>query len=226
MYNIKTFRGTIFCSPIKYSKDFVASLGEMCDGYLPIIVRDNSFLPELPVWQLSSPDEKEKIMFNGEKIDLIQIVDGIVDDETVRTFSERCKMIFSKIMEVTSYSCTRIALAPSVVVTENEVSSSPLYNRLFAIRMFQDTHLNSSNLTQVYKVNKQLGEKEITINHVVNFHAERELVDNQIRDRYMGDFDINTMFNPRYMFSIDDVNQFFDFAFSNFKEFYNLYFAE
>lgn len=226
MYNIKTFRGTIFCAPIKYSKEFVAALGDLIEGYLPVIVRDNGALPVLPVWQLSSPDEKEAILFNGEKIDLVQIVEGTVDNEALHVFSERCKVVFSKILEVTGYPCTRVALAPSVIVTENGVSSASLYDRLFAIREFQGSHLDSSNLSQVYRVNKNLGAKEIKINHVVNFHADSELVINQIRERYIGDFDINTMMNPEYKFSRDDVSAFFDFASDSFTAFYNLYFQE
>lgn len=226
MYNIKTFRGTIFCAPIKYSKEFVAALGDLIGGYLPIIVRDNSALPVLPVWQLSSPDEKEAILFNGEKIDLVQIVEGIVDNDALRVFSERCKVVFSKILEISGYSCTRIALAPSVIVTENGFSSASLNNRLFAIREFQGNSLDSSNLSQVYRINKNLGVKEIKINHVVNFHADSELVINQIRERYIGDFDINTMVNPEYKFSIDDVSAFFDFASESFTAFYNLFFPE
>lgn len=226
MYNIKTLRGTMFCSPIRYSKEFVASLGNLGEGYLPVIVRDNSALPVLPVWQLSSPDEKEVILFNGEKIDLVQIVEGTVDNDALHIFSERCKVVFTKILEVTSYSCTRVALAPSIIVTENGISSASLYNRLFIIREFQGNCLDSSNLSQVYRVNKNLGTKEIKINHVVNFHADSELVINQIRERYIGDFDINTMMNPEYKFSIDDISAFFDFASDSFTAFYNLFFPE
>lgn len=226
MYNIKTFRGTVFCSPIKYSKEFIASLGDLVEGYLPVIVRDNGALPVLPIWQLSPPDEKEAILFNGEKIDLVQVVEDVVDNNALRTFSERCKVVFNKILEVTGYSCSRIALAPSVIITEKGISSDSLYNRLFAIREFQGNCLESSNLSQVYRINKKFSSKEIIINHVVNFHADSELVVNQIRERYIGDFDINTMVNPEYKFSIDDVSAFFDLASDSFTAFYNLYFPE
>ena len=105
-----------------------------------------------------------------------------------------------------------------------------MYDRLYTIRDFQGTHLESSNLSQVYRVNKVLGSREIKINHVDNFHADSELVTisgvNQIRERYMGDFDINTMANPDYKFSIDDVKEFFDFVPDSFIAFYNLYFPE
>ena len=230
MYNIKTLRGTIFCPPIKYTKEFVASLGDLGEGYLPVLVRDNGALPVLPIWQISSPDEKEMILFNGEKIDVVQIVEGEIDDDAIRTFSERCKDLFSRILGTTGYPCTRIALAPSVIVTEKGVNSAPLYNRVFAVREFQHTNMDSSNLSQVYRVNKVIGSNNILVNHVVNFHAESELVTvsniNQIRERYMGDFDINTMVNPAYKFSVDDVKAFFDMATANFAEFYNLYFGE
>ena len=184
----------------------------------------------LPIWQLSSPDEKEVIFFNGEKIDLIQVVESEIDDEAVIAFSERCKTVFGKIMEIKDYPCTRIALAPSVIVTDRGIKSDQLYKNLFAIRTFDDTPLDSSNLSQVYRIKKMLGANEIKINHVANFHAESELVTisniNQIRERYMGDFDINTMADPQYKFSIDDVKAFFDFAPTSFTAFYKLYFPE
>lgn len=230
MYNIKTIRGTIFCPPIKYSKEFVSSLDNLGGEYLPVLIRDNGVLPVLPIWQLSSPDDKEMILFNGEKIDLVQVVESTIDDTAVRTFSERCKQIFCKILEIKEYPCTRIALAPSIIITEKGGSSVSLYDRLYTIRDFQGTHLESSNLSQVYRVNKVLGSREIKINHVVNFHADSELVTisgvNQIRERYMGDFDINTMANPDYKFSIDDVKEFFDFVPDSFIAFYNLYFPK
>lgn len=198
--------------------------------YLPVIIRDNGALPVLPIWQLSSPDDKEVILFNGEKIDLVQVVESTADETVFHTFSERCKKVFCKIMEIKEFYCTRIALAPSIIITENGVSSVSLYNRLFAIRDFQGTCLDSSNLSQVYRVEKVIGSSEIKINHVANFHAESELVNisgvNQIRERYMGDFDINTMVKTEYKFSIDDVKAFFDFAPSSFTSFYNLYFSE
>lgn len=226
MYNIKTLRGTIFCPPTKYTKEFVASLGNLCEGYLPVIVRDNGALPVFPIWQLSSPDDKEAILFNGEKIDLVQVVGNEIDDAAVHAFSERCKIVFSKILELKSRPCTRIALAPSVIITDKGVNSTPLYNRLFAIRVFDGSNLESSDLSQVYRINKTLGTNEVKINHVANFHAESELVINQIHERYMGDFDINTMVNPDYKFTIDDVKAFFDFATNSFNAFYKLYFPD
>lgn len=226
MYKVKTIRGTIFCAPIKYSKEFVAALGNLVEGYLPVIVRDNGALPVFPVWQLSSPDDKEVILFNGEKIDLVQAVESEIDDMAIHTFSERCKIIFGKILEIKNHICTRIALAPSVIITENGVNDSSLYNRLYAIKIFEGYSLDSSDLSQVYRVDKKLGANDIKINHVANFHAESEFVINKIRKRYMGDFDINTMMNPEYKFSIDDMKAFFDFAPTSFTTFYNLYFKE
>ncbi len=230
MYNIKTLRGTIFCPPIKYSRDFVSSLSDLTEGYTPVLIRDNGAQP-LPVWQLLSPDEKEVIQFNnGDKIDLVQVVENNENDARIHEFSERCKMVFEKILVIKESPCTRIALAPSIIITEKGVSSVSLYKRVFAIRDFQGANLESGNLSQVYRVNQYFDTREIKINHVVNFHAESELVPisgvNQIRERYIGDFDINTMVNPEYKFSIDNVKTFFDFATTNFIAFYNLYFPE
>ena len=126
MYNIKTLRGTIFCPPIQYSKDFVASLAPIVEGYLPILVRDNNTLPIFPVWQLSSLDEKELLAFNGEKIDLISVVESEINDEQVRAFCERCKVVFGKIMELTGNPSTRMALAPDrrICITAYSMSTS------------------------------------------------------------------------------------------------------
>ena len=117
-----------------------------------------------------------------------------------------------------------------MVITQNGSRPTDLYNRIFNVHEFDGVELDSSNLSQVYRVNKVIGSNNILVNHVVNFHAESELVTvsniNQIRERYMGDFDINTMVNPEYKFSVDDVKAFFDMATANFAEFYNLYFGE
>ena len=230
MYNIKNLRGTIFCPPIKYTKEFVASLADVVNDYVPVIVRDNGALPVLPIWQLSSPDEKELLLFNGEKVDLVQIIEGEINDDKIYLFAERCKLVFSKIMEITGYVCTRIALAPSVIITEKGTRPSILYNKLFSINLFDGVQLDTSNLSQVYRVDKIINNKQIKFNFVANFHMENELVNvggvNQMRERYMGDFDINTMVNPEYRFSDTDVKEFFNISPSLFTAFYNVYLGE
>lgn len=229
MYNIKTLRGTIFCPPIQYSKEFVASLSGIIDGYLPILIRDNNALPVFPVWQLSSIDGKELLAFNGEKIDLISVVESDINDEQVSAFCERCKAVFGRIMELTGNPSTRIALAPTVVVSENGARPTELYNRLFNVHEFDGVELDSSNLSQVYRVAKMIGEKSVTINFVANFKAENEFIPigngNQLRVRYVCDFDLNTMPLPQFRFNIADVKIFFDSATAYFSQFHNRFFA-
>jgi hypothetical protein len=230
MYNIKTLRGTIFCAPIKYSKEFITSLAGVIDGYLPLLVRDNGALPGLPTWQLTSPNEKEILAFNGDKIDLVQVFESEIGDEIIAAFASRCKDVFRRILETTGYVCTRIALAPSVIVAERAEKPIALYNRIFAVRELDGVTLDTSNISQVYRLNKTIGRNEVRINHVSNFHVENELVTmggiNQLRERYIGDFDINTMVNPEYKFSVADVMEFFDLSPSFFVSFYNLYFVD
>ena len=230
MYNIKTLRGTIFCPPIKYSKEFVSSLADLVDDYIPVIVQDNGTLPFLPNWRLSSPDGKALLSFNGERIDILQAVEKKVNDDTIQSFSRHCISIFEKILETTGFNCSRIALAPSVIISDKDVKSPSLYKIMFKINKFQGEELDTSDFSQVYRIKKIIGDNNIIINHVVNFHAESELittnVGNQLQNRYIGDFDINTMVvKPEYKFSIDNVKEFFGFAPSCFKEFYNLYFT-
>lgn len=230
MYNTKTLRGTIFCAPIKYSKEFITSLAGVIDGYLPMLVRDNGVLPGLPTWQLTSPDEKEVLAFNGDKIDLVQVVESEIGEEQITEFASRCKKVFGRILETTGYVCTRIALAPSVIVAEKAAKPTALYNRIFAVRELDGVYLDTSNISQVYRLNKTIGGNDIKINHVSNFRGENELVTiggiNQLRERYIGDFDINTMVNPEYKFSVVDVKEFMDMAPSCFARFYYLYFAD
>ena len=230
MYNIKTLRGTIFCPPIRFTREFVNGLSGTIDGYLPVLIRDSNTLPILQVWQLSSPDEKEVLAFNGEKIDLIQVVESQVDDNRIQVFSERCQAVFARILEITGAVCTRIALAPTVIITDNGERPSTLYDRLFNIREFAGVQLDSSNLSQVYRIDRSIGGSVIKINHVANFKAENELIStangNQLRLRYMCDFDVNTMPHPEYRFNTAGMNEFFRMASGSFGEFYRIYFAE
>ena len=208
----------------------MTSLAGVIDGYMPMLVRDNGVLPGLPTWQLSSPDEKEILAFNGDKIDYVQIVESEIGEEQIISFASRCKDVFGRILETTGYVCTRIALAPSVIVAEKAARPTAFYNRIFSVRELDGVSLDTSNISQVYRLNKTIGGKEIKVNHVSNFRVENELVSisgiNQLRERYMGDFDINTMVNPEYKFSVADVMEFFDIAPSCFVRFYNLYFAD
>ena len=228
MYRIKSLRGTIFCPPIKYTKQFVDTLTITLDGYLPVLIRDSNALPILPMWQMRSPDEKEVLAFNGEKIDLVKTVEAVIDEDQIVAFCERCKVVFGKILEATGFVSTRIALAPSVIVTENEERPIALYNRLFNVKEFGNTQLDTSNVSQVYRVEKALGGFPRIINFVANFKAENELITtangNQLRMRYMCDFDVNTMPRPDYRFTIAEVNEFFGMAPASFAEFYNAYF--
>lgn len=230
MYRIKTLRGTVFCPPIRFSREFVNSLAGTIDGYLPIIVRDSNTLPILQVWQLSSPDEKELLAFNGEKIDLIHVVESEIGNEEIGAFSDRCQAVFGKILEVTGAVCTRLALAPSIIITENGRRPATLYERVFNVREFAHVPLDSSNLSQVYRVDRSIGERMIKVNYVANFKAENEIVTmgngNQLRIRYVCDFDVNTMPHPEYRFDANSVNEFFRMAPATFAEFYNLFFSE
>ena len=230
MYRIKTLRGTIFCPPIRFSREFINALSGTIDGYLPILVRDSNTLPIFQVWQLSSPDEKELLAFNGEKIDLIQVVESRIEDDRIRLFSERCQVVFGRILEITGAVCTRVALAPSVIITENGERPSALYDRLFIVREFANVQLDSSNLSQVYRVDWSIGGSIIRLNYVANFKAENELIStangNQLRLRYICDFDVNTMPHPEYRFNTLEVNEFFRMAPDSFADFYRIYFVK
>lgn len=230
MYRIKTLRGTVFCPPIRFSRDFVNDLSGTIDGYLPILVRDSNTLPILQVWQLSSPDEKEVLAFNGDKIDLIRVVEAEVDDGFIHSFSARCQAVFGRILEITGAVCTRVALAPTIIITENGDRPGALYDRLFNVREFARVPLDSSNLSQVYRVDRPIGGSVIKVNHVANFKAENELIStangNQLRLRYMCDFDVNTMPHPEYRFNSVGVIDFFRMVPDYFADFYRIYFAE
>lgn len=223
MYNITTLRGTIFCAPIRYSREFVESLSEKMEGYVPMLVRDNGVLPMIFTgWQLISPDEKEFLIFNGEKIDLVKQVGGELDNEGLTAFVERCREVLGKIMEVTGNICKRVAFAPSVIVTENGSRPTELFRRLYSIQEFDGVQLESSNLSQVYRVDKEIEGRGVRINHVANFYAGNGIVGSQ--ECYMCDFDINTMGTPDSKFTVVGINDFFDMAPKCFEKFYELYF--
>ena len=231
MYSITTLRGTMFYTPLRYTKEFVASLGDIVDGFIPAFVRDPNALPMFQLWQLESPDQKELLAFNGDKIDLLKQVEGELDDAAIAVFAECCKAVFGKIMDVTGNNPSpRVALAPTVVVANNGARPEALYARLFSAREFNHTPLDTSNLSQVYRVEKSIGGKDIKLNHVANFHADSQIINlgaiNNVRERYLCDFDINTMANPDYKFDKAGMEEFFSMSAACFVNFYNYYFAE
>ena len=227
MYNITTIRATIFYTPIKYSKEFVSSLSNILVDFVPVIMRNDNPLQVPQTWQLISPDEKDVLVFNGDKIDYVRIIEGQMDEASISAFVNHSSEVFGKIMEGSNYPCSRIALAPTVVITENGARPDALYERLFGIREFQQTRPAISNVSQVFRVNKVIGGKDVTINHVANFHVVSELVNvngrNQIRERYLCDFDINTRVDPNYRFNLGEVKEFFTLSTTSFNDYYNLY---
>lgn len=230
MYDMTTLRGTMFYTPLRYTREFVNSLAGAVEGYLPALVRDPNALPMFQIWQLESPDQKEIIAFNGNKIDILKQVEGKIDDNGIASFAERCKTVFGRIMEAAGNNVSpRIALAPSVVIANNGTRPDALYNRMFTCREFKNALLDTSNFSQVYRVVKLIGGKNIKINHVANFHADSQIVNigaNNINERYICDFDINTMADPDYKFGKMEMEEFFSMSSGYFTDFYNYYFSE
>lgn len=231
MYNITTLRGTMFYTPLRYTREFVASLEDVVEGFIPAFVRDPNALPMFQLWQLESPEQKEILAFNGDKIDLVKQVDGETDDDTIAAFAERCKAVFGKIMDVTGNNLSpRVALAPTVVVANNGTRPEALFARLFLAREFNHTPLDTSNLSQVYRVVKSIGGKDVKLNHVANFHEDSQIINlgaiNNVRERYLCDFDINTMIDPDYKFNKGGMEEFFSISAACFADFYNYYFSE
>lgn len=231
MYNITNLRGTMFYTPLRYTRELVASLTDVVDGFIPAFVRDPKALPMFQLWQLESLDQKELLAFNGDKIDLVKHVEGEMDNNAIVAFAERCKTVFGKIMDVTGNNPSpRVALAPSVMVANNGARPDALYGRLFSAREFKNTPLDTSNLSQVYRVVKSIGGKDVKINHVANFHTDSQIINlgaiNNLRERYICDFDINTMADPDYKFEKLGMEEFFSISSACFADFYNYYFSE
>ena len=230
MYNIKTLRGTIFCAPIKYSNEVVKSLSGIVDGYMPMQFRDRGVLPIFPTWELTSPDGDERLIFTGDKIDLVKTVENAISAEVVKAYAERCKVVLGRIMEVWARNiCTRVAWAPSVIVAREGDKPTELFGRIYNIREFEGKRIESGNISQVYRIDKDIEGKKVKVNHVANFHAESELITDggvsRIRERYICDFDINTMLNPDNKFTAAGLNEFFEMAPECFDKFYKLYLA-
>lgn len=227
MYNAVSLRCSVFCTPIKYDKTFVAALADVLPNFVPVIIRDNIVLPVPPTWQLNSPDDSETVAFVGDKIDFVKKVNKEINEADIREFILRCQTVFEKIMRASRQSCSRLAFAPSVLVAEDKVVPKELFEKVFAVREYDGSNLATSNFSQVYRVDKTIGSQVVTINHVANFRIEPDVVlyegRNQMRERYLGDFDINTFANPSYRFEIGDMKSFFELSLSLFKSFYSLY---
>ena len=197
MYNIKTLRGTIFCAPVKFSREFVAGLNAVILDYMPVLVREAGILSVSQPWQMVSPDGKELLLFTGDKIDVMRAVCAEGEDADVVAFAEHCKEIFGRILELTGYACSRLALAPSVVFAEGGTIPDALFEKLFATREFKNEKACISNVSQVFRITTKIGGKDIRVNHLANFHVENAVVNvngkNQLREQYLCDFDINTM---------------------------------
>lgn len=229
MYKLAMLRGTMFCAPIGYSREFVKKLAGIADGYAPLLIGGSGMFAMIPTWRLISPDEREGLVFDGDKIDVVRVVENEVDSAKLKMFGGRCKEVFGKIMEMLGYVSSRLAFAPSVILAENKDKPAVLFNRLYQIRKFHECSLETSNLSQVYRVTREIQGKEVIVNHVANFHADSQLIKergiDRIRERYICDFDINTMVNPDNKFAASELNEFFDIVPNWFEEFYNIYFT-
>ena len=75
----------------------MTSLAGIVDDCIPVLFRDSNALPMSQVWQLELPDQKELLIFNGDKIDLIKHVEGEISHDGVTMFADHCKAVFGKI---------------------------------------------------------------------------------------------------------------------------------
>lgn len=227
MYNVKMLRGTIFSAPIQYSKKFVEDLAETVPSYVPVLVRDSGIPPILPVWQLTSPDEKDFLAFTGEKIDFVRVVEGEIGRDDMCAFVSRCNEVFGKVMLVAGNICTRVAFAPSLIVSNHGCKPTALYEKIYKIHSYDGVGLDTSSMNQVYRIKKNIDDQEVAINLLANFYAEEKMMGNssmKSESRYICDFDINTSVNPANRFTSDRVAKILEVGLVCFEEFQKLYF--
>ncbi|MDM8252709.1 hypothetical protein QUW55_14040 [Phocaeicola barnesiae] len=238
--NIVEIRGTIFISQIQFSWELVHQIQDVLGiTYIPSVNISsapmfiegklmNSVMSQ-GEWSLTSPDKKQRIIFQSQKIDIIEEFNISYSSELISQFSKKCKSLFSLIIS-DSVKCSRIAIAPTFEYTGNKESIIAFANACFNLNKFRDVKMDNCEFSQVFRVKEKISDMDVFFNYLSKFYSINKVISidgvNQLAEVTMIDFDINSKVNPDIVFDYKAIDDFFDKASTYCGSFLSLYFHE
>lgn len=229
-------RGSIFVPQIQFSWNLVYPLLEYLKDYIPSVNVSggpqflNGQIVNPGEWSLVAPNNKCRLCFSVQKIDMIKEVGQSYNKNDIVEFSKFCNDVFSLVMDKVSVKSNRFAVAPSMQYCGDNKNIPNFVSSVYRINKFKDSIVDNCEFSQVYRSLEKINDKDVIINYLSKFYVASNVVKmngvNQIQDSIMIDFDINSRVDPNNSFDIPTVNSFFDRSPSLINDFLNLYFHE
>ena len=230
---LENLRGSIFVPKISLTSKLITSINQLFVDYVI-----SNYMQPFPNGAmitsdgitLSSPQGDIMIQFLPQQINYIKKISSKYDIDEISKFADECKKTFVNILSVMSVATTsRIAIAPTLRYENDTDAIKTFYSDVFKKDKFNDALMDNWEFTQVFRLNKNLVEKNIKHNFVSKFYLannpNRGITDLSLPNiAYMIDLDINTFANNSYAFDAKSLEDFFDKSVEYCKDFIDFYF--
>lgn len=234
-------RGTIFVPQIQFSWELVKRLQPIFEvefipsvnmSPAPMFIEGKLMNTVMSPgeWSLISQDKKQRIMFQSQKIDVIEELNADYSVETISRFGERCKLLFSS-MVPDPIKCSRIAIAPTFEYIGEKDSIIKFANTCFHLNEFKGVKMDNCDFSQVFRVQERISDSmDVYFNYLSKFYTINKVVPiegvNQLVEVSMIDFDINSKIDPDVVFDNGAINDFFSKVDRFCADFISFYFHE
>ncbi len=234
-------RGTIFVPMIQFSWELVQRLQSSLKDYIPsvntssvpIFTTGNGQLMDSVIiapeeWSLTSPDKKQQVVFQAQKIDLIREINEDYSPNLVSVFGKSCQSLFSAITEFSNMKCTRIAIAPMFEYAGSRDSIIAFANNSFKVNEFKNAKLDNCDFSQVFRIPENISGSTVTLNYLSKFYAINKVASfngmNQLAEVTRIGFDINSKVDPNVIFNLEAIRDFFTKVSGFCEDFLSFYF--
>lgn len=234
---IKKYRGSIFLTQdITSDKKLIKELSELLGINHPTVVEKTPQDPTgkdviaLKEWNYISPDNRLQINFQAQKIDVEQKVATEYSIESITSFAHLCIKIFVFILKFKPQNISRLAIAPTLKFTGDMRQLIAKVNSFYSRNDFQGCQNDKLDFSQVYRRSELLASKKININYFSKFFVNNEIAIEEgklkISNEALLNFDINTSVGDEYIFTQEDVEDYFTKSPEFCNNFINYYFGE
>lgn len=219
-------RGSIFVPKVAYNTVNLDKMRTAFPDFMPTVLSPMA-IPDViyavgamnnNAWRLISPDQMATISFYDDKIDIIINKEAMPYSEIeIAKCSSQFFELFKKIYDAFGFSSIRLALAPTLFLPFTEdapFTVTDFTKRIYSFNQFQGSSVDNCDFSQVFRVNRQLNNKNYLINHLTKFSTEffQEQKGDTIHtgQRMTISMDINTFVNPQYKFEEKEMYDFYD----------------
>lgn len=229
---IKKYRGSIFLTQdIASDEKLINGLSNLLGISQATIVnktpKDSIALKE---WNYVSPDNRLQINFLAQKIDVEQKNDSGYSKDSITSFVHLCIKIFAFILKLRPQNISRLAIAPTLKFTDDISQLISKVNSFYSKNDFLGCQNDKLDFSQVYRHSELIGRNKININYFSKFFINNEIAIEKgklkISNEVLLNFDINTSVGDEYIFSQEDINDFFTKSPDFCNNFINYYFGE